>query len=417
MTACAKAPGALASGTKCYIEQAQYYNRAFGIFFKRLAADGITPGNTLFVISSDEGDHEAGANVGRAVQPTPAGCDGAKVTGDRVTQDVLCHYAAGTFGELDGNLTGLLAEQEHNTTPFTVEADTAPEFYVTGNPGPNSPVVRNLERAVGKIHNVNPYTKANQQIANYIADPVEEAILHMVNADPARTPTFALFAKPDYYLDTGPANCGGPCVTQDDSYAWDHGDYAAEINTNYVGFVGPGVKRLGLDGNQPNQGPNSAGPDSGQVTVAQTHLKGPWTDETDIRTTLLYLTGLRDRYVHDGRVITQILGHPNAALSAPGVTALGACYKQVNASVGKFAAYTLIASTKAVESNSRHDVVYRSVNHALSVLEVARDFLVNRVKVELSDAAFDNQPIRHVGLQLAACQQLIRTAHALDSHS
>ena len=41
------------------------------MFFKRLAADGITPKNTLFVVSSDEGDHQAGANVGRAVQPTP----------------------------------------------------------------------------------------------------------------------------------------------------------------------------------------------------------------------------------------------------------------------------------------------------------------------------------------------------------
>src|SRR6516165_785286 len=53
------APGALGSGTKCYIQQAQYWNQAFGIFFKRLAADGITPKNTLFVFSSDEGDHEA----------------------------------------------------------------------------------------------------------------------------------------------------------------------------------------------------------------------------------------------------------------------------------------------------------------------------------------------------------------------
>ena len=100
LNACKNAPDALASGTKCYIEQAQYYNRAFGIFFKRLAADGITPKNTLFVFSSDEGDHEAGANVGRAVQPTPANCDGAKVIGNTVKPDVLCTYPAGTFGEL-----------------------------------------------------------------------------------------------------------------------------------------------------------------------------------------------------------------------------------------------------------------------------------------------------------------------------
>ena len=83
VTACNGAPAALGSGAACYIAQAQYYNQAFGTFFQRLAADGITPANTLFVLSSDEGDHEAGANVGRAIQPTPANCDGATVSGTR----------------------------------------------------------------------------------------------------------------------------------------------------------------------------------------------------------------------------------------------------------------------------------------------------------------------------------------------
>ncbi len=41
-----------------------------------------------------------------------------------------------------------------------------------------------------------------------------------MDADPARTPTFALFAKPDYFLSTGSATCNpavtgtGGCVTQ-----------------------------------------------------------------------------------------------------------------------------------------------------------------------------------------------------------
>jgi hypothetical protein len=201
--ACNSAPEALASGTLCYVQQAQYWNQAFGIFFKRLASDGITPKNTLFVFSSDEGDHEAGANVGRALQPTPANCDGAKVVGDTVKPDVICNYASGAFGELAGDVNGLLATQTSNTTPFSLEDDTAPEFYVTGNPGPDTPSVRSLEHAVASLTNNNPYTGANQNIANYLADPAEEAILHMVNADPARTPTFALFAKPDYYLETG----------------------------------------------------------------------------------------------------------------------------------------------------------------------------------------------------------------------
>ena len=109
--------------------------------------------------------------------------------------------------------------------------------------------MRTLERDVAGLTANNPYAGGTQKIANYLADPTEEAILHMVNADPARTPTFAVFAKPDYYLSTSPkCTTAAQCVTIDNGFAWDHGDYAAEINTNYVGFVGPGVKHLGLDG-------------------------------------------------------------------------------------------------------------------------------------------------------------------------
>src|SRR5690349_13285765 len=55
LAACKGAPAALGPGTPCYIAQAQYYNQAFGTFFKRLAADGITPANTLFELSSEIG--------------------------------------------------------------------------------------------------------------------------------------------------------------------------------------------------------------------------------------------------------------------------------------------------------------------------------------------------------------------------
>jgi hypothetical protein len=417
---CYHAGDALGSGSACYIAQAQYYNQAFGTFFQRLAADGITAQNTLFVLSSDEGDHQAGANVGRAVQPTPASgtsCDGATVSGDTVTPDVYCTYPAGSFGELDGNITGMLATQANDTTPFSLEADTAPEFYVTGNPGPNDPTVRTLERDVASLTAPNPYTGTTQPITNYIADPAEEAILHMVTADPERTPTFALFAKPDYYFYNGGASCSGPCVQQDTGYAWDHGDYAAEINTNYVGFAGPGVQNLGLDGPAADAGPSSAGTDSGQITVSQDHLPGPWVDETDIRPTIMYLTGLRDDYEHDGRVITQILTDPNGALSAPGVTELGECYKQLNSSVGDFGAETLIASTKAVESNSAGDATYQRVNAELRGLDVARDRVAGAIKGALEAAAFDDVPVHDVFGLTARCGALIGAAYRVAAGS
>ena len=191
VSACNGAPAALGPGTPCYIAQAQYYNAAFGTFFKRLAADGITPANTLFELSSDEGDHVAGANVGRAIQPTPANCDGVTTP---------CSYPAGTFGELAGNVTGLLATQKNDTTPFSLENRQRAGVLRHRQTGAERPAVRTLERDVAGLTAANPYAGTTQKIANYLADPAEMAILHMVNADPARTPTFALFAKPDYFL-------------------------------------------------------------------------------------------------------------------------------------------------------------------------------------------------------------------------
>jgi hypothetical protein len=419
LSACAGAPEALGSGDPCYVAQAQYYNQAFGTFFKRLAAAGITARNTLFVLSSDEGDHEAGANVGRAVQPSPQGCDGATVSGGTVTADVPCTYPAGTFGELDANVTGLLSSQENNTVPFSLENDTAPEFYVTGDPGPNDPSVRSLEHGVASITAANPYTGTTQKIDNYIADPAEEAILHMVNADPARTPTFAMFAKPDYYLQSSAltGSCAGKLVCQSTGFAWDHGDYAAEINTNYAAFAGPGVRQLGLDGPTSSEGPSSAGASSGQIVVSDQHLPGPWVDETDIRPTLLYLTGLRDDYESDGRVITQILANPNRALSAPAVTALGECYKQLNSSVGQFGAATLVASTNAVDSTSAGDATYIHINQALTGLDKVRDALALKIKGELAAAAFSDTPVFGAGAQTAACQGIIKTAQHLAAAS
>jgi len=409
---CNGAPAALGPGSACYVAQAQFYNQAFGTFFKRLAADGITQANTLFIVSSDEGDHVAGANVGRAIQPTPATCDGATVQGNMVTPDVLCTYPSGTFGELAGNLTGLLATEKSDTTPFTLENDSAPEFYVTGNPGPDTASVRQLERDTGGLTAANPYAGTTQPITNYLADPTEEAILHMVNADPARTPTFAMFARPDYFLTSGSAACS-PCVTQNTGFAYDHGDYAAEIDTNWLGMVGPGVANLGVDGTAANAGPNSAGPDSGQITVPGSGTTGTWVDETDIRPTIMYLTGLKDDYEHDGRVITQILTSPNAALSGPGVAALGDCYKQLNSSVGEFGTATLQAATTAIESNSPGDSQYLAADQALASLDVARDQLAGQIKNDLEAAAFQNAPVTDGASLTASCNALIGSAEQL----
>jgi len=413
LSACSSAPEALGSGSACYIQQAQYYNQAFGTFFQRLAADGITPQNTLFVFSSDEGDHVAEANIGRAIQPAPANCDGAKVTGNTITPDVLCTYPTGTFGELSADLTGLLTTETHNTTRFSLEQDSAPEFYVTGQPAPDTTKVRSLEHAVASLTGSNVYTGGTVPLTNYLADPAEEAILHMVNADPARTPTFAMFGRPDYFFLPGSPSCTSSCISQTTSFAYEHGDYAAEINTNWLGMVGPGVKNLGLDGTAADAGPSSAGADSGQVTVPGSGTTGTWVDETDIRPTIMYLTGLKDDYEHDGRVITQILTSPNAALSGPGVAALGDCYKQLNSSVGEFGTATLQFATKGIESRSPGDEQYLATDNELRKLDIARDQLAGAIKQDLENAAFQNTSVTHVSDLTTACEGLVSAAQQL----
>jgi hypothetical protein len=245
---------------------------------------------------------------------------------------------------------------------------------------------------------------------------VEEAILHFVNADPARTPTFALFAKPDYFLSTGSATCpAAGCVTQNTGFAWDHGDYANEINTDYAGFAGPGVANLGIDGSGPADGPTSSGANSGQLTVVDTQASnpGPWTDTTDIRATALHLLGLTDDYQGDGQVITPILTDVPSHLRSVPEQNLAACYKQLNSSVGEFGAYTLIASTNAVESTTPGDVKYKLINDALSGLEKARDALAGNLKTELDAAANDNTAIPDPQGQLVSCQGIIAAAKSL----
>jgi hypothetical protein len=164
---------------------------------------------------------------------------------------------------------------------------------------------------------------------------------------------------------------------------------------------------------EPAAGANSAGPNSGQVTVVQSHTKGTWVDETDIRPTMLYLAGLHDDYLQDGRVISQILTHTNHALRGRDVTALSTCYKQLDSSVGQLGAFTLIASTTAVTSRSTGDSLFNSFNAKLFKLEKARDSLAQRIKDELNDAAFGNVRVHDAKRQLRQCQALIGKAAVL----
>jgi len=75
-------------------------------------------------------------------------------------------------------------------------------------------------------------------LSNYLADPVEMKLLHMVTADPNRTPTFTRFAKSDYYVFAGASNRNAPCVQEAPAFAWNHGGVAPDVNVTFLGLVG-----------------------------------------------------------------------------------------------------------------------------------------------------------------------------------
>jgi hypothetical protein len=343
-------------GEAGYVRQLQDYDRAFGTFFDRLAADGITRDNTLFVITVEEGDHLVGS------QPSPPGCNGVSTP---------CTYSQ--IGEINTNLSGLLATQKNNTTPFTVHSDVAPTVYVTGNPARTDGAVRQLERDVGSLTATNPYTGQTDLLTAALADPVEESALHMVTSDPARTPTFTLFGDPRYFFFAGAKNCASPCVfvppPSDQTFAWNHGSIQDEIATTWAGYVGPGVRRLGT-------------------------VHAIWSDHTDLRPTMLTLLGLEDDYVHDGRTVVEPLSDwavPSSLRSHRAtLVALGAVYKQLAAPFGRFGMDTLKASTAALQSGSAgDDSAYTSIESRLQSLTADRDAAAGQIRDLLDAAEFE----------------------------
>jgi hypothetical protein len=363
-------------GDSCYVSNAQHYDAAFQTFFTRLAQDGITPANTLFVISAEENDQFAGANLGRASVPSPAGCNGVTTP---------CNYPAGTIGELQANIKGLLAGTASSSTQFDIEPQGA-AIYVHGQPAANDPALRQLERDTATMTGNDPYSGVNnEKITKYQAGALEQRVLHIQTSDPLRTPTYTLFPKGDYFFSTS-----GPNVSINSSFAYDHGYYSPNIDNTWVAMAGPGVAVRGVDGPQPADGNQAHDPEANN-TVPEASKVGTWVEEASIRPTMLYLLGLTDDYQTDGHVITQALSSVPASLAATAELAAG--YDQVNSSVGQFGTDTLIADTKALASGSAsNDSAFTSEQSILQGIANDRDSAAAKIKQTLADAAAGKTP-------------------------
>lgn len=363
-------------GEAPYVQQLKVYDAAFGKFFARLAADGITKDNTLFVVTADENDHFVGS------APTPANCDGIHTP---------CTYAH--VGEIDTFIDRLLLTQRQNTTPFLVHSDDAPTFYITGNPAPTDTVTRTLEHDVNALTAVNPITGNNDRLSGLLADRAEMKLLHMVPSVADRVPTFTMFGNDNYFDQTSSSSsgqgkdCSQPpaCVAEGSGFAWNHGDFQKQITRTWFGMVGPGVAKQG-------------------------RFDGVFSDHTDLRPTVMAVLGLKDDYIHDGRVLVENLDPhvlPDSLRdSLFTYTALAQAYKQINATKGPLGVNSLVAANQAITSN---DATYHRFLTQIGAVTTERDALANQMIVLLNGAAFGNQPIRFDGetLELIARAQLL----------
>jgi hypothetical protein len=390
--------GAYGPGEQGYVDALRSYDDAFGKFFARLAADGINKSNTLFVVTADENDHYAGQQAQNCdgvhtpcqyntapgdpvrpgqIQPQHGIFDvtnGATPTSDPSTWNGPNTWPpAGVNGPLVGevgyNMKWLFGPTVDGT-PYDISFDSAPSFYITGQPQAEdssgnvmvNPTLRAFEQKAASLKAFDPYIDSTKltPVARYLVDEPTLKALHMINADPARNMSFTMFSQPDYFFSTSSSVCpkGQGCVN--DGFAWIHGDYSNDIGQTWLGVVGPGVRDDGIDNRT-------------------------WTDHTDIVPTMDALTGLHPDYTPDGRTITEVL-HQRVDRGDGGHSSrlLGALYKQLDAPYGAFNHFLIVASTNGIKSD---DATYAATERSIQSLAAQRDALALQIRGVLNGAA------------------------------
>jgi hypothetical protein len=302
---------------------------------------------------------------------------------------IPCTYDV--LGEVDADLSRLLATEANDSTLFAVHSDSAPTFYVTGNPGQmDSATTRKLEHDVAGLTAFNPITGTDVPVTAALADQQEQSFLHMVTADSNRTPTFILFGDPNFFLfSSGSTKACSPlsvCSSETNAFAWNHGDFQPEITNTWLGLVGPGIDHKGA---------------TGEI----------FSDHTDIRPTIISLAGLLDDYTHDGRVVFEVL--KDDAIPAPlrqhrgTLSDLAAAYKAINAPLGTLGKVTLQHATAAIEGS---DTAYGDFVNLLAGFTQQRNTLAGQIIQMLEGDAFGGDKVDE-----NAAKQAISQANGLIS--
>jgi hypothetical protein len=120
-----------------------------------------------------------------------------------------------------------------------------------------------------------------------------------------------------------------------------------------------------------------------------------FSDHTDLRPTILALTGLKDDYVHDGRVLVENLERhalPDSLEDSRSTyIALAEAYKQINATKGSVGVNSLVYANRNIVSD---DATYAKYLTTIDAITTERDALASQIITLLDGAAFKKQPIR-----------------------
>jgi arylsulfatase A-like enzyme len=187
-----------------------------------------------------------------------------------------------------------------------------------------------------------------------------------------------MFGNEDYFNQTSSAStgqgkdCSQPpaCVFENPGFAWNHGDFQKDITRTWFGMAGPGVRK---------QGRNDA----------------VFSDHTDLRPTIMVLLGLKDDYVHDGRVLVEKLESralPDALEdSRDEYIELARAFKQINATKGSVGRNSLVAANQAITSD---DKTYGKFLAKIGKITDERNELASDMIALLNGAAFANKRLR-----------------------
>jgi hypothetical protein len=107
---------------------------------------------------------------------------------------------------------------------------------------------------------------------------------------------------------------------------------------------------------------------------------------------MLALLGLKDSYIHDGRVLAEWLEEHTVpgALHQNTFLDLARVLKQINAPLGSIGRNSLVWANRSITGS---DATYTTYLARIADITQARDELTGQIKLLLDGAAFKNQPI------------------------